>query len=170
MCRDAMNQVGMLSLLIVCSFVATTPAQKAADVSGTWVLDISRSESPGYDGLVPRRQSIEHADSTLTVLTDYGERTERLVYTSDGTENILDAQSTDARGSFRWDGSTLVTVIVRTINGQSVTSEQRRTLRAGDQELLVETMTKVEHGYNRPQTALEPKASIVRDVYVKAIR
>ena len=162
-----MSRIVMLTVLLL-SLSSGTPAQTAADFSGTWKLDVSRSESPGFGGTVPRMQSIRQTGSSLIVLTDYGERSETLTYTAEGTERPLVGQEKEAAGSLRWEGTSLVTVIVRTINGRPVTSEQRRTLRADGREMMVVTMTKVEHGYNRPETLVASgAASSATDIYVK---
>ena len=51
-------------------------------------------------------------------------------------------------GTTHWDGTTLVTEMVRSINGQTVTTRESRRLTADETEMLVDTVLVVQHGYS----------------------
>lgn len=75
-------------------------------------------------------------------------------------------------GTFRWDGSKLVTTLVTDINKQAITVEEARTLDSGGKEMTVELSLVVEHGYQSGGTGLvrsqnSPNTSKGINVFVK---
>jgi len=75
-------------------------------------------------------------------------------------------------GSFRWEGSKLVTRLVTDINKQAVTVEEARNLDPAGREMTVEVMLVVEHGYQSGGTGVlrsqnSPNTSKGINVFVK---
>ena len=136
------------TLLIVSALSATEAAQSKPDLTGTWTLDEARSESPTHDGYAgPVTWVIRHTPQTLDVDITRGPKALKVTY------KLYEKPPTNpvAEGipSYRgyWDGDKLVTETTQNIQGQTVTTKEVRTLQAGGQEMTVERLVQVEHGY-----------------------
>jgi hypothetical protein len=62
-----------------------------------------------------------------------------------------------------WEGDTMVTLTAYQVNGQTVTTTERRTLSADGREMTVVTQLQVQHGYSAGPNASRP----LTDVYVR---
>lgn len=145
-------------------------AQTAPDFSGTWTMDLTRSEAAAQGTPIgPVTVAIRQAPGEVNIETTRNGRTEAVRYLP------VSAKATGASepmGSFRWDGAKLVTRLVTDINKQAITVEEVRSLDAGGKEMTVEVMLVVEHGYQsggtgvaRPQNS--PNTSKGINVFVR---
>ena len=155
-----------LSLLFPCVLAAQT----RPDFSGTWRMDASRSESAMQaDAVKTMTLVIRQSPSEITIetTTDRGKTTEtyRLnpnignvtAKTEIATEKTPSATEKTGSGmektggttekTARWQGDALVTDVVRDVRGQSVTAQQSRRLTASGNEMIVESIVEVQHGY-----------------------
>ena len=125
---------------------ASAGAQNARpDFSGTWTLDLSRSNP----GPLPPPESldavIEHKDPTITsTLTQKGADgvvTSRTTITTDGEENrnILSTADGDAvlLSRSRWSGRTLIIATSTTLQGTPIGVTESWTLSADGKEMVV---------------------------------
>ncbi len=145
----------IVALLLMTAQSATT--ESVPELSGTWVMDASRSDlaiqTPPVDAAkVVIRQSPAEIQIDKTLATD-GFSTEK--YRPAATNPGAPGRSTP---TFRWEGTTLVTVQEIEINGFAVTSTERWSLSSPD-ELMTNTDLVVQHGYSGTITINGLKAS-----------
>ena len=166
----------MMKRLIWSSLVVTLVsldlgAQATPDFSGTWTMDLTRSEAAAQGGPIgPVTVAIQQTPREVTVETTRNGRTEGVSYVPVGTKT---ADVRDPAGPFRWDGSRLVTVLVTHINNQAVTIEETRSLNPAATEMTVEVNVVVQHGYQTGGTSVvrssnAPNTSKGINVFVKA--
>lgn len=123
-------------------------AQAPADLSGTWTMDLERSESPHQgDGFELPTVVITQSATQVVVETRRSTGTTKATYAITAPK-APDAAGTVAGGRAFWDGAVLVTEGTRVIQGQTVSVRERRSLDAGGAEMSVETLVMVQHGYS----------------------
>ena len=126
-------------------FATAVGAQGHPDFSGTWVMDPSRSDAAqqavpsGPITVVIRQRAGE-----IQIDTTQNEITKSVSYLPFET-TVLAADGTT--GTFRWDGSNLITDVVMYVSGQAVTLRENRTLDAERKEMTADVSLVVEHGY-----------------------
>jgi hypothetical protein len=149
----------VLSLLCPCVLAAQT----RPDFSGTWRMDASRSESamqaePVKSMTVVITQTA--SDITIETTTERGKSLETYSFSAsmgsatdktrsatEKTGSVADKTGGGTEKTARWQGDTLVTDVVRDVRGQSVTAQQSRRLTASGNEMIVESIVEVQHGY-----------------------
>ena len=146
-------------------------AQAIPDFSGTWTMDLSRSEAAAQGTAIgPVTLAIRQTPDELRVETTRNGSTEVVRYFPVGSKT---APAGELTGTFRWDGPRLVTDLVTHINNQAVTIEEARTLNPGAAEMVVVVSLVVQHGYQTGGTGVArsanaPNTSVGRNVFVKA--
>jgi hypothetical protein len=162
-------------------------AQQKLDFSGTWVMDVARSESQ------PRTLFIEQKDGELRVVeTERGAETvfaryplndsgdPRPVGTSGtrvpdgepvGTTDtrVPDGEPVGTSGTrvaigqiVQWAGDTLVTITPYLVNGMTVTTEERRSLSRDGQQMKVVRTLQIHHG---SYASSKPATDVYRRVH-----
>src|SRR5262245_43732952 len=140
-----MKSFSLAVLGFVLAAATAALAQPRPDLSGVWSMDLSRSESAMQtDPIGPTTVAIEQTPSELKVTTTRDGTSTTVIYRLDGTPS----QIPGGTATSRWNGSSLVTEIVRTIQGQTVTVNETRRLNATGDELLVDSVLVVQHGYS----------------------
>jgi hypothetical protein len=144
--------------------------QGRPDFSGTWSMDLTRSEAAAQGAAIgPVTVSIRQAPEELRIDTTRNGKTESVRY----LPASANAKSSDELlGSFRWDGSKLRTSLVTDINKQAITLEEVRSLDPAGREMTVELTLVVEHGYQSGGTGVlrsqnSPNSSKGINVFVK---
>jgi hypothetical protein len=159
--RPAMTHALPAVLVATLILPATAHAQTKPDFSGTWTMDPSRSESAMQNEPIgPVTHVIAQTPNELKIETRRGGRTTTAIYKLDGSESQLP----DGTATTRWDGTTLVTEMVRDIKGATVTTKESRRLSADGNEMLVETVLVVQHGYSLRGT---PNYGAGKDVFTR---
>ncbi len=139
-----MKSIAFTVFAVVFAVSPPTRAQSRPDFSGTWSMDLSRSESAMQaDPIGPTTLAIEQTATELKMTTTRDGKSTTMVYRLDGTPT----QIPGGTATSRWNGSSLVTEAVRTIQGQTVTTNETRRLSPAGNELLVESILVVQHGY-----------------------
>jgi hypothetical protein len=117
------------------------------DFSGVWQLDVSRSDFAAHNALPgPVLVEITQTPSEIRIVTRNASNTNTLQYkvlAEDGASRATAGTTPTAR----WKGNALLTDSVRDIRGQSVVVQQTRTLSADGNEMVVESLVNVQHGY-----------------------
>jgi hypothetical protein len=149
-----MNHIAPAALLTILMLPVATHAQRTADFSGTWAMDLSKSESSQQGTAVkPVTFVITQAPTQVRIETMRGERTENVLYplgrTSRGTTGTSGTSGTGHPEAY-WEGDKLVTETQRQVNGYTVTVKEARTLGPTGTEMTVETTVIVQHGYSMP--------------------
>jgi hypothetical protein len=138
-----------LALVFALGVGGSTAAQTRPDFTGTWRLDEERSISPTYNGFVgPVVLVITQTPALLNVEVRRGPRTFTLSFTlSDKAPAGPAPRAPSYRGY--WKGETLVTETIQDIEGQTVVTREERSLGTGGNEMLIERLVEVEHGYTQ---------------------
>ena len=149
---------------------ATVFSQNSPDFSGTWSMDLTRSEAAAQGTPIgPVTVAIRQTPGEVRIETTRNGQTESVRYLP------ASAKATGAGellGAFRWNGQKLVTTLVTDINKQAITVEEVRSLDPGGREMTVEVSLVVEHGYQSGGTGLvrsqnSPNTSKGINVFVK---
>jgi len=145
--------------------------QTPPDFSGTWTMDPSRSEAADQGPSIgPITVAIRQAPAEIRIETTRDGKTQEVRYLP---LEMKAASTAEQLGTFRWDGSRLVTNLATHINNQAVTFEEVRTLNPEGTEMAVEVTLVVQHGYQSGgggvvRSSNAPNSSTGKNVFVKA--
>jgi hypothetical protein len=145
-------------------------AQSGPDFSGTWSMDLARSEAAAQGTPIgPVTVAIRQAPGEVRIETTRDGRTESVRYLPASAKATA---AGELLGAFRWEGQKLITTLVTDINKQAITVEEVRSLNPGGREMTVEVSLVVEHGYQSGGTGLvrsqnSPNTSKGINVFVK---
>jgi hypothetical protein len=137
-------------VVLIAAALAVAPlhAQPRPDFSGTWTLDRDRSETPQQtETFQPVTVVITQSATEVTIETQRGGDTTRAVYPL-----VADAKP-PAQGTgvgsptAYWERASLVTAGSRTVQGQTVSVRESRTLEPNGRDMTVKTLLVVQHGY-----------------------
>ena len=155
---------------------STTPliAREGIDLSGTWQMDASRSESAHQAVPIgPITLVIRQTASELIVETRRSEKGSSVVNTETLTFKLNGVESS-AVGNYgalvklkaHWDGPRLMTETVRNVQDATVSTMQVFSLDASGQEMTVDKTLTIQHGYQSPG-ASNNNVGKGRDVFVR---
>jgi hypothetical protein len=144
---------------MVLSLSQTTQAAKP-DFSGSWTIDRSRSQSTESATL-----AIKQSAGEISIETNSAGKTSTRTYPFEASAHAASETITAGHTHASWDGTKLVTEVVADIKGQTVSYRQVRFLNAAETEMVVETITIVQHGYAIKDGK---NYSVTKDVYVRA--
>jgi len=152
-----------VSTTLIAAFLSIiAAAQNRPDFSGRWTMDRTRSESAMQTEPVGSRTvTITQSETALELNMTQDGKSAVFAYRLDGKPSPIPGGSAVSH----WEGGTLVTETIRTIQGQTVTSKESRHLVAGGDEMLVETVLVVQHGYTLSRTQ---NYGAGKDVFVRA--
>jgi hypothetical protein len=150
----------MKSFLVAVVLAATflqpaSHAQARVDFSGTWKMDSARSSSIG-----PVTVVISQSSGEVKIDTTKEGETNEVTYKLDGSELKTSRWTSKAH----WDGPALVTEVTGLVQNQAVSAKETRTLSADGNEMFVDVVLIVEHGYS-PITSNYGGG---KDVYVRS--
>jgi hypothetical protein len=162
-------------LILLTSGVAH--AQQKPDFSGTWKMDMSRSESAAQGTDVSPRAPVllivRQTTGDVNVETDRDGTRERLRYVFGRTDSPAPvgtsgrtADSTEPAG-VEWRGTDLVTTTVYRVNGMPVKQVRTHRLSPSGREMTVETRVEMQHGYESDHPEYK-SGSMVTDVFMRA--
>jgi hypothetical protein len=106
------RKLGVISAALLFGLPAIVAAQTKPNFSGAWKAAIAKSDF----GPMPAPQSsvskITHEDPKLkistTLVSDSGEITFEMVFTTDGAENVNKMGPMEMRSKLRWEGAELI--------------------------------------------------------------
>ena len=163
-----------LALTVACAVAIGSldlRAQAHPDFSGTWTMDLARSEAAAQGNPIgPVTVTIRQMPEELRIDTTRNGRTESVRYLP---ASAKPTGGGEMLGAFRWEGPKLLTTLVTDINKQAITVQEARTLDPTGREMTVELTLVVEHGYQSGGTGLvrqqnSPNTSKGINVFVKA--
>ncbi len=148
-----MKYVARAALLATLGFLASPSAlaQTRPDFSGIWAMDMTRSASAVQnDPIPPTTQVITQTATQLSIETHRGDKTSTVAYRPGSADAVSNAtnRSNLLTSMWYWEGPKLVTETVRDINGQTVRTREARSLDSSGNEMSVDTLLVVEHGYS----------------------
>lgn len=138
------------------------------DFSGTWNMDVSRSESAHQDVPIgPVSLVVRQTAAGISIETKRSDGTEKLVFQFDGAEHTNTTESgQEIKVKAHWEGLKLVAETEREVNGATVTTRHAFTMPPGGREITVDKTLTVQHGYQSPGS---PKTTGKgKDVFVRA--
>jgi hypothetical protein len=152
-------------------------AQQKPDFTGTWIMDMSRSESAAQGTDVspqrPVKLIVRQSPADFNIETDRDGTTERLRFVFGQSESPVATtgrRSADVEpAGVEWRGSDLVTTTVYRVNGMPVKQIRTHHLEPNGGEMTVETRVDMQHGYESDHPEYK-SGTIVKDVYTKGDR
>jgi hypothetical protein len=130
--------------------VLPTPAraQTKPDFSGTWTMDASRSASAVQNEPIRSKSMVIRQTATeLTIERTTDGNNQTIRYKPGAPDSKGSSAATAAESIWYWDGSRLVTETVGNISEATVRTKEVLSLDTSGNELTVETLLVVEHGY-----------------------
>ncbi|MGE0814211.1 MAG: hypothetical protein AB7O28_17520 [Vicinamibacterales bacterium] len=121
--------------------------QAHPDFSGTWTMDVAKSESP-YQGASFEVPTVVITQTPSNVAIESRRRSGADTVRYAVTTGKTPVPGPTTPGRAYWDGPVLVTEGTRVVNGQTVSFRERRSLDAGGGEMTVVTTVIVQHGYS----------------------
>ena len=124
-----MFRIRSIALLLTLALPASAVAQ-APDLSGSWVLQVDKSDFGPMPGLTSRTDVITHKDPSLTIkrsiVSANGNATSDLVYAVDGKPwKNTTSDGSEITSTLKWDGPVLVvTSILNTPNGEATITDR----------------------------------------------
>ena len=145
-----------LSTAALLAAFATAPAlaQAKPDFSGSWKLNVEKSDPMGGGGGGMMRDAVTTITQTateLTVVTKFGENSRTATYKLDGTESVNPGmRGGETKTKAKFDGATLVLEHTRNMSGPNgdmqVTSKEVRSLSDDGKTMTVVTTSQGPNG------------------------
>ena len=139
--EKAMKSKQIIVAIVVLLVMGIGIAQAKPNFSGSWKMNIAKSEfgpMPPPSSVV---QKITHNDPKLTVdSTSVGERgefTTNYAYTTDGKECVNQIRNFEMKSTVKWDGDTLVIESKMDFQGNAATMSEKWTLSEDGKTLTV---------------------------------
>jgi hypothetical protein len=135
-------------LLVVLCFCNCTRGQNTPDLSGTWKLNLEKSDYGDLSGPSSRTETIEQHDRTISelVVSEFRNKPQqyKLVYSADGKKTVLPADAGIKIGfvalksiSATWKGSALVVTQVLNYQDSDLMAKDTYTLSSDGNTLTV---------------------------------
>ncbi len=132
----------LLSFALLTAALGLSHAQAKTDFSGTWKLDMSKSDFgplPPPDSLT---EKISHQDPSLKANISstggmQGDATYDVAYTTDGKECVNKVGDNEFKSTLKWDGDDLVVDTKGSFGGTDFTSKDRWNLSSDGKTLTV---------------------------------
>ena len=136
------SKSSMLSLTLLTLALGLVQAQAKTDFSGTWKLNIGKSDFgpiPAPDSLV---ETIAHQDPSMKINVAtkggmQGDMTYDVSYTTDGKECVNKIRDNELKSTLNWDGSALTVDTKGSFSGNDVTLKDRWALSDDGKTLTV---------------------------------
>jgi hypothetical protein len=177
--RGIMLRIPLGTFVLTCAALATPFAQNHPDFSGTWVMDMSRSETAaqGADATprTPVTLVIRQTARQLNIQTEADGRRDSIEYPFLETQPAREVTGTSGpsgappiqQAFAQWKDGRLETTANLDINNQAVTRTESHSLDASGREMTVETVLVVHHGYESNGGAPTSNRNALKDVYVR---
>jgi hypothetical protein len=122
------------------------PAAAAPNLSGSWILNVAKSQYGQFPAPEIMTRQIQHNDPALSMSTyqkgAQGEVTSELSYTTDGKPLVNGAN----QGAAHWEGDKLVVESSRDYQGAKLTQREEWTLSPDGKTLTIANHIKLPNG------------------------
>ena len=147
-----MKHIPAVALTAVLLLPLALHAQPTRDFSGTWTMDLARSEAAQQgEAIKPVTFVITQTATQVRIETTRGNEKENVLYPlTKSRASASPAPTASGHPEAYWDGDKLVTETQRSVNGYTVTVKEARTLGPSGGDMTVETTVIVQHGYSMP--------------------
>jgi hypothetical protein len=136
----------MLNRTLVFTTLLALPLAAASNLSGSWMLNLAKSQYGQFPAPEVMMRQIQHQDPALSMSTyqkgAQGEVTTELKYTTDGKPAV----NGENQGAAHWDNDKLVIETSRDYQGAKLTQREEWTLSADGKTLTIATHVKLPNG------------------------
>jgi hypothetical protein len=161
-----------LAMLVAAAVSAVSSIQTKPAFTGTWVMDEQRSGSATHDSFVaPVVWTLQQSPHVVILQRQHGDKSASFTYpirekAPAATPNsTVNAPSGDAPGHHAyWDGNRLILETLQNVQGKTVTTREVLLVGSNEQELVVERVLEVEHGYTMKGAQ---NFSAVKDIFTR---
>jgi hypothetical protein len=156
------RKYGAAAAILMLMSVSVLAARKP-NLSGTWTLDLSRSDYGVMQAQAPQKleRTIVHEDPSLKFTTRQtgarGEVTTEMSYTTDGKPSVNRTPRGEVTGIAKWDGNVLVISSKREINGAEITQNERWSLSGDGKTLTILNKISMPAGESEIRLVLDKK-------------
>ena len=147
------------SLTLSLGLLQSAPAARP-DFSGSWTMEASRSQSSK-----PATLDIKQSAAEIIIVTHSEGKASTRTYPVETSPHSASETIAAGHTHASWDGTKLVVETVADIEGKTVSYRQMLFLNMSGNEMTVETLTIVQHGYSITGCK---NYSTTKDVYVRA--
>ena len=155
MLAAVMPRIKLVIPILAIILPSAVAGQGAIDFSGTWKMDVTRSESAHQAVPIgPVTLIIKQTATEVSMQTRHAEakksaaHNEILTYRLDGSESTVTlADGSPIKCRAHWEGTKLVTGTTRNIQGATITTLYAHSLDATGNELSIHKTLTVQHGY-----------------------
>lgn len=131
------------ALTLAAALPVAAAAQKVPNLSGTWLLQIDKSDFGMMSAPTSRADVIDHQEPNLTIkrtviASATGETTSNLVYAVDGKPYKNMVGQIELTSTLKWDGQTLVMVSTASSPQGELTITDRYTLAEDGKTLTID--------------------------------
>lgn len=155
-----MRRVFPVAAFAALALAAPVAGQSAPNLSGTWTLQVDKSDFGMMPGPTSRTDVIDHQEPKLTikrtVVSAAGETTSTLVYAVDGKPYKNMVGTSELTSTLKWEGATLVMVSTVTTPQGEVTITDRYSL-SSDGKTLNQARSLTAQGQEIAQTMVLAK-------------
>ena len=145
-----MKRATVFIIFITLAFYGSAFAQGKPDFSGTWILDMAKSDmGQGRPSAATRKVTlvIKQTPAILTIERKVSERSETATYKLDGSESVNKSPSgQDIKSTSRWVGSTLLTKSIMSTEEGTAEMSDVRSLSAGGKVMTIDVTRKTGRG------------------------
>ncbi|HSP67898.1 MAG TPA: hypothetical protein VLN48_09235 [Bryobacteraceae bacterium] len=136
----------MLNRTVMFAALLAAPLSAAPNLSGSWMLNLARSQYGQFPAPEVMMRQIRHTDPELSMSTyqkgAQGEVTTEIRYTTDGKPAV----NGENKGSAHWDNDMLVIETSRDYQGARLTQREVWTLSGDGKTLTIATHVKLPNG------------------------
>jgi hypothetical protein len=133
---------GLLPLALLTLAFGVAYAQAKPNFSGTWKVNVAKSDFGAMPGPDSRTDKITHADPDLKVhvaqSSQMGELNYDATYTTDGKESTNSLSGNVFKSTVKWDGDDLSLETKGSFNGNEFTAKDRWTLSEDGKTMTVQ--------------------------------
>jgi hypothetical protein len=134
-------------LAVLASSSTFAPAADVPNFTGEWKMNNAKSNFGPMPAPDMMTRSIKHSDPSLEITTHQkgarGELTSELKYTTDGKPAVNKVRGSDAKGTARWEGQTLVIESWLEIPGGEIKGKETWALSGGGKTLTIRNHTSI---------------------------
>jgi len=156
----------LTTALLASAVIGPAAAQGKPDFSGSWKLNVEKSDpmggmggGGGSGGMAMAPITITQKDGKLSIESKRGEQVTTAVYNLDGSESTNTTMRGESKSKVSWDGNSLVITSESTFNGangpMSVTSKEVRSLSADGKIMTVVRTSQTPNGEMTRKTVFD---------------
>ena len=135
------HNLPVFSAVLLAAAFGVLQAQAKPNFTGTWKLNVSKSDFGPLPAPDSRTDKITHADPDLTDAVtqsgQMGDLSAELKYSTDGKETTNTVRGNEIKSTAKWDGDELVIDGKASFNGSDVTLKDRWSLSADGKTLTI---------------------------------